>query len=51
MLKPLFAAWWKQAQRNTLRRVAEAVRGYQENKARIGRGKIMQDMEMQREMW
>ena len=51
VLKPLFAAWWKQAQRNTLRRVAEAVRGYQENKARIGRGKIMQDMEMQREMW
>lgn len=51
VLTPLFAAWWKQAQRNTLRRVAEAVRGYQENKARIGRGKIMQDMEMQREMW
>lgn len=51
IVKPLFAGWWKQAQRNTLRRVADAVRGYQENKERIGKGKIMRDLEMQREMW
>lgn len=51
IVKPLFAGWWKQAQRNTLRRVAEAVRGYQEHKAQVGKGKILHDLEMQREMW
>lgn len=51
VLKPLFAAWWKQAQRNTLRRVAEAVRGYKDHKAKLGGGKITEELEMQREMW
>ena len=51
VLKPLFAAWWKQAQRNTLRRVAEAVRGYKNHKVKIGGGKITEELEMQREMW
>ena len=51
VLKPLFAAWWKQAQRNTLRRVAEAVRGYKNHKAKLGGGKITEELEMQREMW
>ncbi len=51
VLKPLLAQWWKVAQRNTLRRVADAVKGYQEHKRLAKSGKIMSDLEMQREMW
>jgi len=50
-VKPLFAAWWKGAQRATLKKVADAVKGYQDQKSRIRGGKIMSDLELQKEMF
>lgn len=65
-VKPLFARWWKGAQRATLKKVADAARGYDDHKRRIRGGRILSDsevaaamtaaetvaeLELQKEMW
>lgn len=47
ILKPLWAAWWKQAKRRTMNRIAEQVRSESPRK----RGKILRNLEVQQEMW